>query len=188
MTVSEAVARSNTSAFLSKGSVKAAQEMLFPNEPVLWAQVSNVYTKPVRGELGTQLLTKDMLNGVVVVTDQRIFFVNRVLGQGISKQIHMSNLQSVDSKYDMITGCVRITGITDMIVTACKRDVAKQLQAAIEEALANWQTHTAAAAANAAPASPALDTEQLQALKQLYDAGVLTEEEFSAKKAQLLGL
>lgn len=187
MTVSEAVARSNTSAFLSKGSVKAAQEMLFPNEPVLWAQVSNVYTKPVRGELSTQLLTKDMLNGVVVVTDQRIFFVNRVLGQGISKQIHMSNLQSVDSKYDMISGCVRITGITDMIVATCNRTVAKQLQAAIEEALANWQTHTAAAA-KAAPASPALDTEQLQALKQLYDAGVLTEEEFSAKKAQILGL
>lgn len=187
MTVSEAVARSSTSALFSKGSIKAAQEMLLPNETVLWAQVNNVHTKPVRGELNTQMLTKDVLNGVIVVTDQRVFFVNNVLGQGVSKQIHLSSLQSVDSKYDMFFGCVRVTGLTDMIVTTCKRDAAKQLQAAIEQALADWRSR-AAAAANTAPAAPALDTEQLQALKQLYDAGVLTEEEFSAKKAQILGL
>lgn len=33
-----------------------------------------------------------------------------------------------------------------------------------------------------------IDVEQLQSLKQLYDAGVITAEEFAAKKAQILNL
>lgn len=188
MTVSEAVKLSGTSALFAKGAVKAAQNMLYPTEPLLWAQVSNVYTCPVRGELSTQALTKDMLAGVIMVTDQRILFVHNVLGRGITKEIHMSNIQSIDSKDGSINSCLRIKGVTDMIVTTCNRKVAQQLRTIIEEALANWKVHTSAAAAPAATAATVVDTAQLQALKQLYDAGVLTEEEFSAKKAQLLGL
>lgn len=185
MTVSEAVARSKSLAFFSKGSIKAAQQMLLPAETVLWAQISNVYTKPVRGELSTDALTKDMLSGVIVVTDQRIFFVNHVMGRGMTKEISISNVQSIDSKYGNLYSSLRITGVTDMIVTTCSRELAQQLRTVMEEALANWQTRTDA---TATPATPALDTAQLQALKQLYDSGVLTEEEFSAKKAQILGL
>ncbi|MCK0440648.1 SHOCT domain-containing protein [Gordonia alkaliphila] len=45
-------------------------------------------------------------------------------------------------------------------------------------------------AAPATSASTAIDdqVEQLTKLAQLRDAGILTEEEFSAKKAQVLGL
>lgn len=182
MTVSEAVTRSKTLAFFSKGSIKAAQQMLSPTETVLWAQISNVYTNPVRGELSTDGLTKGMLSGVIVVTDRRVFFVNQVLGRGMTKEIPLYNVQSIDSKYGNLYGCLRIIGMTDMIVTTCSRELAQQLRAVMEEALANWQTRTDVTA------TPALDTAQLQALKQLYDSGVLTEEEFGAKKAQILGL
>jgi hypothetical protein len=46
-------------------------------------------------------------------------------------------------------------------------------------------------AAPEAAAPPAIDSEQIELLKQLAalkDQGILTEEEFSAKKAQILGL
>lgn len=43
------------------------------------------------------------------------------------------------------------------------------------------------AAAPAAPAEPDLN-EQLTQLAQLHTQGILTDEEFSAKKAQLLGI
>jgi ribosomal protein L12E/L44/L45/RPP1/RPP2 len=52
----------------------------------------------------------------------------------------------------------------------------------------------AAAAAPAAPAAPAAAggsddyMEELQKLASLRDAGILTDEEFNAKKAQILGL
>jgi hypothetical protein len=45
----------------------------------------------------------------------------------------------------------------------------------------------ASAPAPAAPAQPDLTT-QLTQLSQLRDQGILTEEEFAAKKAQLLGI
>jgi len=47
------------------------------------------------------------------------------------------------------------------------------------------------AAAPEAAAPPAIDSEQIELLKQLADLkdqGILTEEEFAAKKAQILGL
>ena len=47
----------------------------------------------------------------------------------------------------------------------------------------------AARAAPPAPAAPQMDMiEQLQKLGELRDAGILTEEEFAAQKAKLLGL
>jgi hypothetical protein len=66
-----------------------------------------------------------------------------------------------------------------------------QMQAQLEAqqaALAAQQ-----AAAPAAPAEAAADSfdaklEQIHKLAQLKEAGILTEEEFSAKKAQILGL
>ena len=48
----------------------------------------------------------------------------------------------------------------------------------------------AAAVQEAAPAAAAADdlTAQLEALAKLRDQGILTEDEFSAKKAQILGI
>ena len=46
-----------------------------------------------------------------------------------------------------------------------------------------------AQAPSAAPTPPAaVDTEELKQLAALKDQGILTEEEFAAKKAQILGL
>jgi hypothetical protein len=52
------------------------------------------------------------------------------------------------------------------------------------------QQAAAAAAAPAAPAAPAADptTEKLQELAALNKQGVLTDEEFAAAKAKLLGI
>lgn len=48
----------------------------------------------------------------------------------------------------------------------------------------------AAPVAQAAPAAPSMDDEmaQLEKLGQLKDQGILTQEEFDAKKKQILGL
>ena len=45
----------------------------------------------------------------------------------------------------------------------------------------------AAPPAPAAPAAPAAPIEQLKELAQLHEQGVLTDEEFAAQKAKLLG-
>ncbi|MFO1539883.1 MAG: SHOCT domain-containing protein [Chloroflexota bacterium] len=59
-----------------------------------------------------------------------------------------------------------------------------------EEHAAEMAAQQAATAAAAAPAEPAQDpmVAQLTQLKGLLDAGILTQEEFDAKKKQILGL
>jgi hypothetical protein len=59
-----------------------------------------------------------------------------------------------------------------------------QEQAAMEQAAQQAAAQQAPAAATAAPADPVA---QLQELAKLKEQGVLTEEEFAAQKAKILG-
>ena len=187
MTVLEAIKLSKTSPAMSKGSIKAAQKMISPSEEIIWAMTSNVYTDPVIGELSTQVYTKGMLAGVIVVTDQRILFVNNVLGRGTSKEVRLSDIRSIDSKSGNILECLRIIGTTNMIVTTNSSQNIQELRNAINEAIAGKNTQMPAQTTDD-KALEASDIQQLQALKQLYDTGVITAEEFAAKKAQILNL
>ena len=68
---------------------------------------------------------------------------------------------------------------------------ALQQQMAEQQAALNAQAAAPAVDAPEAPAAGGLNQQvidQLQQLGQLRDAGILTEEEFSAKKAKILGL
>jgi ABC-type cobalamin transport system ATPase subunit len=68
---------------------------------------------------------------------------------------------------------------------------AQQQQAEIDAAVAQQLAAQAPASAAPAPAAGGLTDElvgQLKQLAELRDAGILTEEEFSAKKTKLLGL
>jgi len=54
---------------------------------------------------------------------------------------------------------------------------------------AKWSQQAQAAEPQQAPAAPADDTTaQLQQLAKLRDQGILTDEEFTAKKKQILGI
>ena len=192
MTVAEALKQSKAITFMLNGSIKAAQNMLLPGEEIRWATCCTVYKRAVHGELNLQVnvLSGDSLNGVLVLTDQRIFFVNNTLTLHFSKEVRLRSIRSVDTSANYTIASVRIVGESDMIVAWGQRKPMECLRNAVNEALAKRD------AANEQPPRQdsqddqlqASDIEQLQALKQLYDSGVLTEEEFSAKKAQILNL
>lgn len=63
----------------------------------------------------------------------------------------------------------------------------QQQKYAAQDAQAQQQAAPAGPPPAAEPAAPDLNT-QLTQLAQLHDQGILTDEEFSAKKAQLLGI
>ena len=80
--------------------------------------------------------------------------------------------------------------ISNMMITFGNIDIISHFRKAINDALEKRNAPQAAVPANS-PDDNELsnsDVEQLQALKQLYDSGVLTAEEFAAKKAQILNL
>jgi hypothetical protein len=78
------------------------------------------------------------------------------------------------------------TAVSGRVAHNQQQKYAAQDQAAYDQ----QQAAAAAAAAQAAPAAPAADptTEKLQELAALNKQGVLTDEEFAAAKAKLLGI
>lgn len=186
MTVEEVLLRNKATIIMQKGSIKAAQSMLLPNEEVLWAITANVTPNP--GRTVSQPNIKDLkgkVNGVIVITPLRILFVQRVLGIGMSKEIRLSDIRSLD----IITGkmsaaCLLIVGAANRLLVDGHIDTITQLSQAINSALASKN----APQTTSDDAIDASDVSQLQALKQLYDSGVITAEEFAAKKAQILNL
>lgn len=185
MTVAEAVQRSKTFAAMRKGSIKVAQNMLLPNEDVLWAMVSNVTLNPGKNmpTPGSMSLS-GKTNGVIVVTTQRLFFVSTTFGQGISKEFRLSDIRTLDMSTGLMgSACLLVVSALSKILIDGNVESLNNLSKAINTALAKE--------ASQSTSDNALDTtdvSQLQALKQLYDSGVITAEEFAAKKAQILNL
>ena len=185
MTVLEAVKQSKTPTLMQKGSIETAQNMLKPGETVLYAMTANICTDPT---IALQDVTlKEQAYVVLVITDQRVFYVQKLLGALSSAFIPLWEVQSVMKVPDGKYWWVQIKGINKRLLIEHNRKPIEALHDAIQSALAHY-TAPAAASAPAPAASPDLNVEQLMKLKELYDAGILTEEEFSAKKAQILGI
>jgi len=74
--------------------------------------------------------------------------------------------------------------------SAQKGQAAAQQEAAQNAQIAELQAQQAAAAAPAAPAAPAPpdDAAEIQKYAAMKEQGLLTEEEFQAKKKQILGI
>ena len=86
-------------------------------------------------------------------------------------------------------GLVGMAARTAVVVGTANAVSNKQQQKYANQAAAQQE----AAAQQAAPAAPAAAPQddlaaQLESLAKLRDQGILTEEEFSAKKAQILGI
>lgn len=183
MTVLEAIKKSKTPTLMHKKSIKAAQDMLQPDETVLWAMTVNVCDHPVPDL--KELSLKDMDSVVLVVTDQRIFTARRLIGISTSAFIPLWEVRSVQERIRGAFRCLEITGFTQYLLVEENPSKIRPLHDAISRALA---ARTVPASQISQPDAASLDVAQLQQLKQLYDEGVLTAEEFAAKKAQILGL
>lgn len=192
MTVLDAIKVSKSFTFMFKGSITAAQKMLSPSEEVLWAITGSIASEPISGELSTDPSFSSNLDlpGVTVVTNQRILFVCSVLGQIRSREIQISSVRSIDLRTSIQLNVIRIIGVTDMLVTIGSKKQLNGLHDAINEALSRQNTTTASVPSQVSTDNELdpSDIEQLQALKQLYDSGVITADEFAAKKAQILNL
>ena len=86
-------------------------------------------------------------------------------------------------------GLVGMAARTAVVVGTANAVSNKQQQKYANQAAAQQEAATEQAAPAAPAAAPQDDlVAQLEALAKLRDQGILTDEEFSAKKAQLLGI
>jgi len=89
-----------------------------------------------------------------------------------------------------LIGAAARTAVVAGTATAVSGRVARRQQTKYADEAAQGQPPAAPPQAPPAPAAPAADStvEQLQQLAALRDQGILTDEEFTAKKAQILGI
>lgn len=165
------------------------EQNIMPDEKILMCFI---------GLYNVQGITKNDGNFAFAVTNKRIICAQKHLVGETVATIAIDKINDVSVKTGLVFGTITIDSLHEIInVTVNKleaRSISDRLHAAIIEA----KTAAAAPAAPAAPAQPAPAqptpastgnvAQQLKELKELVDMGILTEEEFAAKKKQLLGI
>lgn len=143
------------------------------------------------GELVEWLSTGTYAGGIglLALTNQRLFFLKDGVMKQTSEDFPLSKISSIQWSSGMLTGKIQVfvSGNKAEIVNVSKLE-GKAIVDAVRGHVSG-ATQNAAAPPPAPAAQPADDSiAQLQQLAALRDQGILTDEEFAAKKAQILGL
>lgn len=126
--------------------------------------------------------------GIVALTDQRLLFLFHGVMAQSQEDFPLRLITSVQTKSGFATGELHVTvsGMRSTISQVLKTDLAP-LADAIRQGMAAAQSPSPAVAPTVPTAPPTADPfEALAKLGQLRDAGVITVEEFEAKKAEIL--
>lgn len=127
--------------------------------------------------------------GIVVLTDQRLLFVFHGLVKAAQEDFPLRAITSVQTKSGFISGDLNVTvsGMRSTISNVPKADLSA-LATAIREGMTVGPTPPAPDAPGAGAAPKAVDpVDALTQLGRLRVAGLLSPEEFEAKKQEILG-
>lgn len=121
-------------------------------------------------------------NGVLVATDRRAVFVDKgMLGGARVESFPYERIGSVQYETGMVFGKLKIMATGNSAeIDLCPKAVVQEMAQCLNSHLLKGQPSAAA--------PPASGTDELEKLAELRDKGILTEEEFTAKKRQVLGL
>jgi len=132
----------------------------------------------------TRMGTKTSRNGAILVTDRRVILYTKKLG-GYEMYDHVYGLlTALDYKKGAIYGNITFAASGDRThVKQVPKDSVERVAKAIRErmAAAHEQGQPGAGAGVSA-------ADEIRKLAELHAEGILTDEEFAAKKQQLLGL
>jgi len=150
------------------GEAKALLEVLGPDE---------IPERAVKGLLGRG-------SGLLIATDRRAIFVDKGLIGLRVEEFPYQKISSIQYKTGMMLGEI-------IIHTAGNEAIIENVDKKVTRDFGEWlRTRITRATSTPAPAAPVSNDPmaQLEQLGKLREAGVVTEEEFAAKKKQLLGL
>nr|DAJ80365.1 MAG TPA: Short C-terminal domain [Caudoviricetes sp.] len=190
MNIEECLKNNKTYNIFNKGAIHKVQKLIENNEEILYALVSNVSIFENNSisfanqnkVFGGAMQVKNVLNGIVVITDKRIIFCNSTLGTTNEKQIMIKDIQSIDEHISGLTktGELRIVGITEtFVVKVLRKGLNEEIKKAIDKAK-NFKSNSNNIG------SIASNADEIRKYKQLYEDGIITQEEFERKKQELL--
>lgn len=185
--IQQAVKMSGTSmGFLGNKSAKSVAAMVQDGENIIYAINANVALGEPKGKLKVNTMSlKNKINGTLVITDQRLLF-GADGGFSASKTVYLSDIDAIDSSsVGSITGSVlRVQSRSTVFAIDGNKKILSTFQSKLEEAvyMARHRTSSTTIIQSNSPA------DEIKKYKELLDIGAITEDEFTAKKKQLLGI
>lgn len=177
--------KNNQKIGMMKGAAKYLDGIMGTDENPIYATTCNIENNSNNDELNINNLSmKNKTSGIVVVTNKRIMFCQKVLMQVIFKQINIGDIISIDSKTMPLAGYgkLRIKSITEMLLIDCSNQIVMQN-------ITNAINKAKSIISNQFSNNTSFDNyDELKKLKELLDMGIITQKEFEIKKKELLGL
>lgn len=126
--------------------------------------------------------------GLVVLTDRRVLFIDHGVMSRRSEDFPIEKISSAQWSAGMVLGTATIFASGNKAeIKNIHKEAGKLLVDAIRSRIGSGQDQAPSASAfAAAPGGQSDVIEQVRKLGELRDAGVLTDEEFASKKADLL--
>ena len=184
-----AIKAAGSNTVMQKGSIKDAALMIRNEETVITAITANVSLGEPQGSLKVDTMSiKNKIAGVVVVTNQRVVFAASS-GFKASKSIYLTDITAIDdSSVGSVLGSVlRVQTASTALAIDGARVILGPFCKKVEEAV--HKAREAKEQKNAVVIQQMTSgADEILKYKSLLDAGIITEEEFNAKKAQILGL
>ncbi|HET6995215.1 MAG TPA: PH domain-containing protein [Chitinophagaceae bacterium] len=170
---------------MTKPEIKELPSLLSPDEKLhglLEGMLKRVHNNDING------------NGLVIATNKRIiFFRKSIIGTVTKEEIPISKVSSASFRKGLMFASVAvITASNEAVVEQCDKTLANRFSQVVQKLISDLGTPFGQTAApqpvnGATNGAPDLSL-QLEKLFELKQKGILTEDEFSAQKAKLLGL
>ena len=168
----------------SQKVMEDAEKALDENETVLFAQITNLFVEYIG------MSKKEKYLVTVFLTDKKILLTSQLSKAIFSETIQLNEIISIHCLANkFIGGYLEIQCSTKMysIEVAGTSDILKKIHEEFETAINNYKAQQSTQSSHPQPNSSQSDiADQIEKLAQLRDKGIITEEEFQAKKTDLL--
>ncbi|MGZ0068097.1 PH domain-containing protein [Microbacterium arborescens] len=159
--------------------IEHARKHLDPGESVSWS---------IRGSYEVKLLGNDTVRtGVLLATDRRVVFYAKKLGGYELESFPYKSISSFEAGKTMMGGNITFFATGNRVhVKWVTPATSAQKFAEVVHQMMHHLANSASSASGSSAMSKADVLEDLAQLGSLRDSGVLTEDEFNSKKAELL--
>lgn len=179
MTIEEFLKNNKTYTPFVKKAIKKAQESLTNDENILYALNANIATIPINGNLKVNHLNiKNKQNGIVVLTNNRVFYCSSILGTEKFKQILLNDITSYDDISTFGLSTLRIYGLTEMFVIDLNKNALAEFREKLNGIKSNSNDKVTYQQNSIA--------DELKKYKELLDSGTISQDEFETLKKKLL--
>lgn len=166
---------------IGKGMYEFSESQLLSGEEVLYLGTPNVGILSTGEALKVKALDiKNKTAGVLIVTSKRVLHCSKILFSTKVEQIALENINNLETKGGLLFSTLRIQSVTNVMEIDIPSREINTVSRIISEATEKPK------AAQPPQSQPESTVDTIRKLGELRDQGVLTEDEFSKKKEELL--